>query len=1195
MKRRLLTGLLCCCLIFQTAASPVLAAETAGYNTDMPDEGASGEVVLDTGLPDSRTQEEDQDTPQVLSGEESSLEPSEGDFQDENGSGSAEGDFQDENGSGSAEGDSQDENGSGTAGDDYQDENGSGTAGEDTPGESGSGSAGDDSQGEDGSASSEDDTKEIEDSQPVQGENLEEDETKTSDEAGLEQNPDISSDKGDESQTPEEKTGESELMPSDMQSADTERKYTWEEIRKLQALLNGFFEKPVYTNVTPELSDALFPSEHRYNASTQKGWSWKHEDGVKALALTASDSAPEQIYTAVYRDPAYSEVLELPVGLAVSRINKLMLTGDKCLTLSGNYKGSCEIEAVTTGYEVTRKDLEDLLQIEWKSSKGLVSLEAADGNTIKRNIAPVSPGSDTISATILLNGTDTYKKNVTKFTCSYKITVTDQVIADHFDITVLGSDAYTNLKADEDYSLKTDRETDDLSEILIDLDALKNTSDKTGTMDLRIVAQKRSDNKQDEDSKPYEDLDIPASVNWSSSDSGIASVRQTGDQHVLTIRKKGGAAVITATSKDKKKYTQTFIVRVLDYTPIVGTTSFTLNKYRETGEDLNLLAADGSEIIDVKVLEYDSDIKDYTESSLFKTVREEDGKFRLFLDGGETGRITKKKSFNCKLEATVQCGGKDVPNSPMRLNSKIKITVDTARPTATIKAVDKLNIFRLENSEPGSYSISSKYEVEDVIWEPSVDMGDKPYIAQAKKYDPATGRLYLCARNVTKENYTELLRSKYEGKAGYVSFLFKGYKDYSAPVKCTADVVCKADAEYAVEDISVCPGAGTISGILEITDSEDRPVRFHDEDYVEPVTAGVETDLLRNGKIELTYTGTASKTVKVRWESPMYASAVTLSVKVNVLKNVAFAVKNSTVILNTTMKNKVSIPFEIAGCDYPLDEGSFTVTPSPALARLKTSGVVAINQYEEDQRIDIELLTEDEGAWAGDYSLKLKGTVEEGAVKVADKVLTVRIADKMPTVRVTGKGSINLLDRENTKITYKPSFTDISGVVEDVELLGTCADYFAAELGDEGNILVSADESAPLRAGTKYQLKMRLTLDNGYKVTTKAVTVTPKEKFPKLTANMRKATIYRFHPKDMVYQVSVPETSEVRIKDVLMVADKKSVYFDCDYDDDGRVIVALREGGAVKKGTYSLKFQVYYDGMGISSRPATARLSVAVK
>ena len=180
-------------------------------------------------------------------------------------------------------------------------------------------------------------------------------------------------------------------------------------------------------------------------------------------------------------------------------------------------------------------------------------------------------------------------------------------------------------------------------------------------------------------------------------------------------------------------------------------------------------------------------------------------------------------------------------------------------------------------------------------------------------------------------------------------------------------------------------------------------------------------------------------------------------------------------------------------------------------------------------------------------------------------------------------------------MTYKPVLENVTDTVEDVELAGAGADYFIAEMDDDGNVLVYADENAPLKAKAKYQVRMNLTLASGCKVTSKAVTITPQEKRPKLKANMKKTTIYRYHPTDQVYQLDVTGSTYARIEDIRLVPAKKTGDFEYEYDDDGRGIVMLKEGNTVKKGTYSLSFHVYYEGMGLSSKPVTVKLSVAVK
>ncbi len=1165
MKRRLLTGLLCCCLVFQTAASPVLAAEAAGYSADLSEEEVSDEAAAGDRLPDSHMQEEDQDAGQV---------PSEGESQEEDASDTLKGDEAKDGSSG----DGQAEDNAVPSAGDSQEENGSAPGGDGSQGESGSVPAEEGSQEEGSTAPSEGDSQEESGPAPSGG-GSQDDSTAPSEEGSQgEDNPapseEDSPNKDDvvslpedsqnekETERPQEDISQLEEAALEQNGASSEQKeYTQDEV---DALVSALPSMHVFINQSAALSNTLF-QDLQYNASSKEGWSWKGADG---LTLAASDTAPEQTYTAVYKKDGYKD-LEIPVDVAISKINKITLSGDTYLTSSNDYQGSCRLTADITGSFVTDDELLEVLEITWASDKGAVKL-LGEEQQLERALEAVDTGTDTVRAAVRLKGASTYKKNVTEFSVSYKITILEQSqsLADRFRIFI--SDRGTHATLDlNDYRQEEDA-SKSLTEISVDLDTLKESGMQTNMLDLEILAYEKDTELEN------------ASVKWSSTDAGVASVKMMDGQPVLLLKKKAGTAVITATAADKRKHAQIFTVRVQDYTPVVGTTSFTLNKFKEDGQDFTLLSINDNVIDSVNVLEYNGGT--YEPSRLFDVDQQNDDEniwTVSFKDIREAEAIVKKKSYNCKLIMATEHG---------EYEKKVKITVEVTSPKATLKVVNKLNVFRLDESGRGAYSISSKYEIDKVTWTPYLEGSAEPYISGT--YDPAAGRLYLSAQNVTKENYKQLLRTNYEGRKGKVTVSFKGFTesaDYTFDKK--ADIVNKADAEYVVSDTTVYPGQGMIGRVLQVKEKDSgRRVIFGANDKVARVTKDTEVEI-RNGNIELTYKGTASKTVKIKWTSPEYAQAVELSVKVNVIKDLEFNVPG-TVYLNKQANNEAIVPLNVKGSDYPLD--TFKWTSSALKKQVEEAKTISVQYNEDDQQLYIKLLKPEAFTKNTNYKVKLTGKVAE-KVDVDDKEITLRVVTDEPTARMTGKGSINLLDREHTNMTYKPVLENVTDTVEDVELAGAGADYFIAEMDDDGNVLVYADENAPLKAKAKYQVRMNLTLASGCKVTSKAVTITPQEKKPKLKANMKKTTIYRYHPTDQVYQLDVTGSTYARIEDIRLVPAKKTGDFEYEYDDDGRGIVMLKEGNTVKKGTYSLSFHVYYEGMGLSSKPVTVKLSVAVK
>lgn len=1163
MKRRLATGLLCGLLIFQTAAAPVAAAGAVGDTEITAAEGAediggiSEEEETAANLPETVSGNDLPGMPGETEGEESFgetiQEPSEKEAA-EGSSGTSEGSL-----SGNA------------AGDEVSGEKPSDDMPQGLPA----------------------DPSELDRPDPSEApswDQQEKDSTDVSDEQKPEEDS-LSANEvsGEPTEKWEEGTDEVLLTAQDIEwlesigarTSGDGREYTPDEVKEIVGCLPRMH---IFTNLSTVLSDNLF-QDARYDSAAGKGWVWKRDSGIKDLKLTASDYAPKQIYTAVYRQPEYKE-LEMPLEVAVTKINKMTLVrtdtenpADSCLTQGHGFKAELRIKAVVTGSEVSDQEMESLFSVpEWKTSRNQVSITG--DYKFQKEIQAGGASTDTVKATLEFAGVDKPKNNVTKFTCSYKVTAVDQPLADRFQIRPAASAANTNLKT-EQYQTEQDA-SDSLCKISVDLEALKVSGNTTDMLELELLAYEKETR-----------LDQPA-VSWSTSNAGIASVRQISGRPVLILRKKGGTAVITATARDRRKHAQSFTVKILDHTPVLEETSFSLNKYKVTGENFTLAAMNGNDIKKVSILEYNKNIKDYgpEESGRFYIDHDlhntDKDIWTLYLNSEAAKNITAKQSYNCMLRMETDRGSYE---------RKIRITVSATKPSASLKVVSKLNLFRNDETQEGIYSISSKYEIGDVTWIPLMEIdpnGEEPYISG--RYDSSSGCLIFSANRVTKKNYQELLKTGYAGRRGTIRVSFKDYDaDYEFKTRA-ADVVSKEEAEYTVTPVSVCPSQGLIGRILEIREKDTgKQIFFGENDVLDPVSSGIELERLSNGRVEMTYKGRSSQTVKIRWDSPEYLLPVTLSVKVNVLPKVQFETGAATIFLNTEAKNSVTVPLAIQGTDYAPDE--VVLTLQGKLKALSESGVIRIDYSEKDQQLRAELLKPEAFDRNAVYTLKISGKTAE-KVKVADKILSVKIVTGTPAVKVSGKGSINLLERKQTCITYQPTLSNVSDSIERVKILGTSADFFDAWLDESGNVLVYAAEKAPLKASAKYQIRMQFTLGSGYQVTTGVISITPKEKKPGLKTNMKKAIVYSFGQEERrkaEYLLQVSGNSQAKIENIRLVEDKQSVSFDYIYKGNGSGTISLKKGSAAKAGTCKLSFQVYYKGKGITSKPVTVRLSVIVR
>lgn len=203
-------------------------------------------------------------------------------------------------------------------------------------------------------------------------------------------------------------------------------------------------------------------------------------------------------------------------------------------------------------------------------------------------------------------------------------------------------------------------------------------------------------------------------------------------------------------------------------------------------------------------------------------------------------------------------------------------------------------------------------------------------------------------------------------------------------------------------------------------------------------------------------------------------------------------------------------------------------------------------QYRDDQG-DIVVRFNDNTMDTGTYKFTVN-VGNNGVGLVASTVLTVKIVDTPidKVLKVTAKGSIDVMNREGTSITYTPKISNISGEVVDGWLEGTDRDMFDY-WWDGSKLVVKASGHTYCRKHT-YQVRAAFRVDTweyeGLTVRTdaaKPLSIKVKQSKPKLTASTAGNTIYRQLDNSVEIKLSAMlNKQEVDIDDVWLL----------NYDDD---------------------------------------------
>lgn|GEM_PF-6295660 len=657
---------------------------------------------------------------------------------------------------------------------------------------------------------------------------------------------------------------------------------------------------------------------------------------------------------------------------------------------------------------------------------------------------------------------------------------------------------------------------------------------------------------------------------------------------------------------DNKKYastSHTMTMTILDTDPVLTPSKVTLNIWKKTGAPISLTAQNGNNIKDVKLL-YKGEISDILE------VKKIDGVWTVqFIDYEVRQTLQQKnKGFTQKLTMQIETDQKIVEKAftVQAVNSKPKVTLTTIR---------KPNLFISGSDGYGEYAINSSEEIEyEYTWLdiPEDDEGyNKARLSGRPVYgvhqflhypDPEYTIFYLDHRGVTPDNYRKMytkckLRIKFKDYDRIV-YSFNFPYTYAKPSIKSMDKTgyLKGDTAHIWINTTLVTNKITISvddphvtGIEIPNYCEDRLYQFDiktDEEFKE----GKKKIILESDDWIAPVTFTVNITKKAPVMRLLYGNTATLST----------AVESTYIRYN----NGIYIPgYQQYSHYYEIDE----IAPlNAAAAKLVDTGYLDIEVnptnfwfwLDKSKRGDVK-----DGTYikAGTYKFEVRAHLNDADNTPLKPVkLTVRIVDKDPAKLTTlkSKGSINLVNRENTYIRYIPTFKDLQTKVigeSGVTLTGESAGNFHVKYyrkgyklpggrtvkSESGEILLYANSGAPLDTGKNYKMNLEITLENRVKIV-KTITVKPKQTPAKTTGSVSKTTVPL--NGDAVYftiRSSGKTADDSIIESVELVADKNGTFFTytpaASAGTTGTYIGTIKVNNTIKKtGSYKLTFNVKY-------------------
>ncbi len=261
---------------------------------------------------------------------------------------------------------------------------------------------------------------------------------------------------------------------------------------------------------------------------------------------------------------------------------------------------------------------------------------------------------------------------------------------------------------------------------------------------------------------------------------------------------------------------------------------------------------------------------------------------------------------------------------------------------------------------------------------------------------------------------------------------------------------------------------------------------------------------------------------------------VTLSVAV---KNSvpSIKLKSSKFTMNLSAKGKETIGYSVTVKNAPVAESGYELSEISVV-----SGYTDYVDFVYEDGFVKATLNENESFGTGNFKYELVPVWSNGVHEVEGSKLKVTLAVQNKPVSVTvgsAKGKLDLLNREETGISYKVTVKNINDTIINPSIYeldkwgkpeNEESTHFYAQI-QNGNLVVKAYDNADITSGKSYSFKVKYSLatdPDNVRTMNKVLKVKPVQTFPKLTQSTKNISLYQSNKGYYAY--------------VTVTADKKS-------------------------------------------------------
>lgn len=689
---------------------------------------------------------------------------------------------------------------------------------------------------------------------------------------------------------------------------------------------------------------------------------------------------------------------------------------------------------------------------------------------------------------------------------------------------------------------------------------------------------------------------------------------------------------LTANDEVKTSVSRTAAVYYRDYLPRMQETKLTIDKnWDDTVAGLPIQMDDDTYFGDSN----DSSVSFFTENFDITLVNE-DERERVVVSFKE-GVDVKKGNYKISLDVPVTTpldngqGGKKQITWPLQLT----VTVTDKLPTLTVKQTEKVNLFYTDAEGDGAFAISGSAEIESVELKSQKDgealdytledTGDGTYVVKLKA--DATGSNKKASIVVSFTGYTKTVEKKVTiGTVNTAPTLVLSSKSDTYYTKYSRGGDLNTYLSFTDKSTgeSVNISSVTVAGDTENTelpDNQDDLFSFATKKNKNAYALGKDafgiTLVLEDAENAVKVTDKFTFYVKeANWAQPV---KVSYSIKVDTtIPKLELSSKSVTINKNDALySQQVALTqLNLKGSDRDiLTEGywvSFSGTDAKSNQYFNTE--LILEQHNDTLRIRLNKNALPKGTYK--YNVNLHAD----ELPTLTTQLTVKVVDEAPAkcITVSGKGSIDILDREGTSVTYTATLKNVQGTIVHAELRGTDANMFDSELVD-GKLVVKAYDWAGYSTKHAYKVTPVFIVqgeDYGeFELEGKEQSIKVKQGKPKLTLTADVSNIlYRKRANEVTIDLEalLNKTTDVKIVGIEPLNYAGTFMYEL-IDESGDVIeenenseIKYVEKIRIKENDYpqeiiatgktvTLQFNVYYEGMAVNEKPIKTTFKMVVK